>query len=280
MNTDEHRPLKSNGRIRGIREICGSCNLIEALALGPREHVALVGAGGKTTLLLALTGELAAAGKKVVAGTTTKVWLSEASQIESVRLIDREPFWRENLKRDLDAGKAVFLGRRSLESGKVEGVDPALLDGLFVEENADYFVVEADGSAGHPVKAPLPHEPVIPCSATMVLAVIGLQALGSLLTPGVVFRADVFEKITGTRGGEAITSRCLYRLIGHPEGSFKGTPESSRRVVFLNKADVAPDRKEIEELTRLILTGGDLQVERVLVGSLMKRSWEVYKRAA
>lgn len=257
-----------------------SCNLIDALALGPREHIVLVGAGGKTTLLLALTRELAAAGEKVVAGTTTKVWLSEASQIESVRLIDREPFWRENLIRDLEARRAVFLGQKSLESGKVQGVDPSLLDGLFLEENADYVVVEADGSAGHPVKAPLPHEPVIPCSATMVLAVIGLEALGSSLTPDVVFRADVFEKITGTRGGEAITSRCLYRLIGHPEGSFKGTPESSRKVVFLNKADVAPDREEIEELIRLILTGGDLQVERVLVGSLMKGSWEVYTKAA
>ena len=114
----------------------------------------------------------------------------------------------------------------------------------------------------------------------MVLAVIGLEALGSPLTPDVVFRADVFEKITRTGGGEAITSRCLYRLIGHPEGSFKGSPESSRKVVFLNKADVAPDREEIEELTRLILTGGDLQVERVLVGSLMKKSWEVYTKAA
>ncbi|PKN25651.1 MAG: putative selenium-dependent hydroxylase accessory protein YqeC [Deltaproteobacteria bacterium HGW-Deltaproteobacteria-21] len=257
-----------------------SCNLIESLALGPREHIALVGAGGKTTLLLALARELAAAGEKVVAGTTTKVWLSEASQFETVRLIDPDPFWRENLSRDLEKGRAVFLGQRSLESGKVEGVDPALLDGVFVEENADYVVVEADGSAGHPVKAPLTHEPVIPCSATMVLAVIGLEALGSPLTPDVVFRADVFEKITRTGRGEAITSRCLYRLIGHPEGSFKGSPESSRKVVFLNKTDVAPDREEIEELTRLILTGGDLQVERVLVGSLMKKSWEVYTKAA
>lgn len=252
--------------------------LSEALALGDKEHVALVGAGGKTTLLLTLTGELAAAGKKVVACTTTKVWQSEAARIESVRLIDCDFSWRENLRQDLDKGRAVFLGVRILESGKVQGVDPSLLDRLFMEEDLGYLVVEADGSAGHPLKAPLQHEPVIPCSATMVLALMGLEALGMPLTPGVVFRTDVFEKITGTRREETITSRCLSRLIGHPEGSFKGSPASSRKVVFLNKADLARDRDSIEELIHLILANGEVQVERVVVGSLSKKFREVYTR--
>jgi probable selenium-dependent hydroxylase accessory protein YqeC len=254
------------------------CSLIDALALRPKEHVALVGAGGKTTLLLALTRELAAARKKVIAGTTTKVWHSEAAQIESVHLIGCDESWRENLRRDLEKGRAVFLGVRILESGKVQGVDPSLLDRLLVEENADYILIEADGSAGHPLKAPVQHEPVIPCSATLVMAVIGLEALGVPLTPEVVFRTDVFEKITGLGREETITSRCLSRLIGHPEGSFKGSPEFSRKVVFLNKADLAHDREGVEELAHLILASGEVRVERVLVGSLLKRFWEVYVR--
>jgi len=251
----------------------GSGSLIEALALGPREHAALVGGGGKSTLLIALTRELSALREKVVASTTTKVRRSEAMQLETFRLIDEEVSWREGLCRDLEERKAVFLGQRILDPGKVQGVDPVLLDTLFGDSVADYIIVEADGSAGHPLKAPDSHEPVIPSSVTSVVALIGLEALGLPVTTDVVFRADAFEKVTGARPGDTITSGCLFKLISHPEGLFKGSPASSRRIVFLNKADLARDRKGIEELTHLTMGDANLKVERVVVGSLMKKSF-------
>ncbi|RJR36375.1 MAG: putative selenium-dependent hydroxylase accessory protein YqeC [Desulfobacteraceae bacterium] len=256
----------------------GSGSLIEALALGPREHVALVGGGGKTTLLIALTRELAANREGVLASTTTKVRRSEAAQVESFRLIDEEGSWRERLCQDLDDRRAVFLGRRILDSEKVQGVDPALLDDLFMEGHATYIIVEADGAAGHPLKAPDSHEPVIPGSVTSVVSVIGLEALGLPMTTDVVFRADLFEKVTGARPGDTITGRCISRLISHPEGLFKGTPPSSRKIVFLNKEDLVRDREGLEELAHLILSDGDLKVERVVVGSLTKKSWEIHER--
>ena len=43
---------------------------------------------------------------------------------------------------------------------------------------ADLVLVEADGSKRLPVKAPRPGEPVVPENADMVLAVLGLSALG------------------------------------------------------------------------------------------------------
>ena len=55
-------------------------DLFSALALGQREHVALVGGGGKTTLMFALAGELLQAGKKVITTTTTKIRGQEATR--------------------------------------------------------------------------------------------------------------------------------------------------------------------------------------------------------
>ena len=48
-------------------------SLIEALALGSRELISLVGAGGKTTLMFALAEELRILNRRVVTTTTTKI---------------------------------------------------------------------------------------------------------------------------------------------------------------------------------------------------------------
>ena len=44
-------------------------DLITTLGLGPREHMAIVGAGGKTSLMFALAEDLFIGGKRVVIGT-------------------------------------------------------------------------------------------------------------------------------------------------------------------------------------------------------------------
>ena len=48
-------------------------DLTTALGLGAKEHVAIVGAGGKTSLMFALAEELRMHGGRIVTGTTTKV---------------------------------------------------------------------------------------------------------------------------------------------------------------------------------------------------------------
>ncbi len=54
--------------------------LISALGLGPREHIAIVGGGGKTSLCFALAEELLRTGTRVITTTTTKVWHKEANR--------------------------------------------------------------------------------------------------------------------------------------------------------------------------------------------------------
>jgi probable selenium-dependent hydroxylase accessory protein YqeC len=113
---------------------------------------------------------------------------------------------------------------------------------------AQFVLVEADGAAGRPVKAPAGHEPVVPSSADLVVGVMGLDALGSPAEEEMVFRLEHFLNVTGLAPSEEIGPDSLKALAAHPEGLFKNTPAKARRMAFYNKADayefVASDRPE------------------------------------
>jgi len=227
-------------------------DLSSALGLGPREHLALVGGGGKTTVMFALAGELCKKGKKVVTTTTTKIWVREGNQAPGTIFLTSGLGWEGLVRTGLCDHGHVFVGREILSTGKVAGISKPVADALFGSSRVDYLIVEADGAAGRPVKAPASHEPLIPDSATVVIAVMGLDALWARFDETNVFRADRFEKITGVRPGEKMTPETLARLFSSPEGLFKGAPDRSRRIAFLNKADVLENDREARFLAKHI----------------------------
>jgi probable selenium-dependent hydroxylase accessory protein YqeC len=250
-------------------------SLIEALGLGPREHIALVGGGGKTTLMFALAKELRRNGKRVITSTTTKVWHREAQQYEKVLLVDGEVDWKDKTIEGLGGEETVFLGRSILDSGKVEGISPSLADEVYHDSNVHYLIVEADGSAGHPLKAPAEHEPVIPSSVTIVVAMMGLEALSARLDEATAFRVEQVKKVTGLDTGELLTPGALAKVFFHPAGLFKAAPGSARRVVFLNKGDLIKEERKTEELADILLAKPSKMIDRVILGSVKKGVYQI-----
>ena len=250
-------------------------NLVSALDMGPRELVALVGGGGKTSLLFALAEELHQGKKRVVTSTTTKVRHREAQRSPCIVFTGSGPSWKDKLNEGLQNHGHVFLARGSLDSGKVDGISPSLVNEMYQEGGIDYIILEADGASGRPVKAPADHEPVIPSSSTKVVAMLGLEAIGAQMGPEVVFREDLFGKLTGLELGERLTPTVLASLFLKPEGLFKGTPSSAKRMVFINKQDLFSENKEAEELAGLILESELNNVERVVIGSILDRKYVV-----
>jgi len=238
-----------------------------ALGLGPREHLAMVGGGGKTTLLVTLMREFARKGIRVLAATTTKVRHREALGAGPLVLTDQDG-WQDALDRFLKTERLAFLGRRVLPTGKVEGVPPELADLLFTRNTADMVLVEADGAAGRPLKAPGPSEPVIPCTVTGVVAVAGLEVLGRPMEEDLVFRMDRVQEITGLAPGSRMSEEAVSRLFSHPSGLFQGTPDRARKMVFLNKLDRVADAQTAHELGRRILEEERSGVSTVVLGSL------------
>jgi probable selenium-dependent hydroxylase accessory protein YqeC len=253
-------------------------DLVSALGLGPREHVAIVGGGGKTALMIALADALSRAGARVVTTTTTKVWLTQARLAPRLIFRHNHPLWREDLGRGLSESKSVFVAEQPLESGKAEGIDPAVCDELFTSGAADYLIAEADGAAGHPVKAHAPHEPVIPQSSTVVVAMAGLDCLGRPANSLTVFRLDFFLRMTGLREGQTLVPESVSRLFKGAAGLFRGSPPEAKLEVFLNKLDHLMSDQEAISLGRRILKTSFLPLDRVICGSLREQRYRILRR--
>ncbi|MFP4037287.1 MAG: selenium cofactor biosynthesis protein YqeC [Desulfobacteraceae bacterium] len=240
-----------------------------ALGLGPRELVAVVGGGGKSTLLAVLVRELTVEGRVVLASTTTKVMLDQALAMGDLALTS-ERGWRERLRAALELQARAFLGGACVPPGKVEGIEPGLAEEVFSSGEVDYMLVEADGAAGRPLKVPEAHEPVIPQAATLVAAVIGVDALGHSMGPDNVFRMERFTAVTGLRPGDRITPRALVAAVFHPEGLFKGVPPGAGKTVFLNRLDLSPGEGPGREAAERILAECRPGEISVVLGSLLQ----------
>ena len=109
-------------------------NLTAALGLEAREHVALVGGGGKTRLMFVLAEELRQAKKRVITSTTTKIWHRQVSDSTYVGFVQSHPTWRDELREVLQTHGHAFLAHSPLESGKVQGINPSLADELYQDK--------------------------------------------------------------------------------------------------------------------------------------------------
>jgi len=248
-------------------------SIIGALCLSSRELIALVGGGGKSSLMRVFVEEAGITGRKAIATTTTKVRSAEAEGIGSVVYWDDEDV---SFQKVFGQGPGLFIGREGVEGGKIGGIHPEAADRLFSKVPMDFLIVEADGAAGRPLKAPAAHEPVIPSSTTVVVAVIGLEALGKPVSGDLVSRMERFEAVTGLKPGEIISRESILPLFFLETGLFKNCPAGARRVVVLNKIDLMDDAGAVGSLATMILARSFGQVERVVAGSIAGKRFEVF----
>ena len=134
---------------------------------------ALVGAGGKTTLMYALARRMADAGRRVVCTTTTKIFPPEDGL--PVVLLEGAADPVAAVHDALSAVPCVVAAGRPLpDVRKLDGVSPRMLAVLSAALPEALFLVEADGAARKPLKAPAAHEPVLPEPLGCCVAVVGL----------------------------------------------------------------------------------------------------------
>jgi probable selenium-dependent hydroxylase accessory protein YqeC len=207
------------------------------LCYEPQGVISFVGAGGKTSIMFHLARLLSQTGKRVLTTTTTKIFVPSPEQSETI-LVDSDP---QTILQLASAGlkysdhitvAAAYLNNRKLKGFTSEDILRFKNSGLF-----DWILVEADGAAGRSLKAPAEHEPVVPSCSTALVVVAGLDIVGKSLSEQTVFRARLAGKLLGLAEGEAISESALAHFFSQPEGAFKNAPSTSRRFIFLNKAD-------------------------------------------
>ena len=230
--------------------------LTDALRLGPSPRLALVGAGGKTTALFQLARELLsfeATGQTVLVSTTTHLASEQTSLADHSKVV-KNLGDIEKIGIDLPAGVVLLTGSAG-DDGRVAGLDLPTLELLknLAREKQLPLLIEADGSRRLPLKAPAPHEPVLPDWIEQVVVVAGLSGLNQPVESGWVHRPEVFALLSGLQQGDLISPQALQRVLAHPEGGLKGIPRAACRVALLNQADNPMLQSQGGQLARSLL---------------------------
>lgn len=160
---------------------------------------AIVGSGGKTTLLKRMADEYRSSGKKVFVTTTTHMF------IEDDTLLTDDP---EEIIQALRARGYVMAGIK--EGDKIRALSEETY--LAVCDHADMVLVEADGSKRLPLKYPNSTEPVIPANADEIIVVCGLNALGQK-AKDVCHRLELVKDCLGITDDTLIESYHIQKLV-------------------------------------------------------------------
>lgn len=180
----------------------------------PKGITALLGGGGKTTLMYTLARELRERGTVLVCTSTKILRPSDLPVLE-----DPSP---AELTAALKAGP-VCLGT-AWPGGKLAApkLPFPLLAGL-----ADYVLVEADGAKCLPAKAHAEWEPVIPEGTRQTVLVVGADCFGRPVGE-ICHRPELFCAVSGAAPADPVTPELLARVI---------RSEGYGNIIYVNKTE-------------------------------------------
>lgn len=238
--------------------------MLEAiLKLHRYRRLALVGAGGKTTLINRLV-EALRKDKKILVTSTTKFLRPEETMVDFI-----DDHYQEDYDLQVPKEKGIYLlGQARTVDNRILGLQPEQIEALW--SSFDLAIIECDYSMGRPLKGFREREPLIPDHADMTIGVLDIQALGLPIRAENIHHLDRFLSLTGGVLHSVVTLNHLVRIVEDEEGLFRKA--QGKKVLFINKVEKDVDRTLAIRLTQ------QLNLERldlVLMGSLIKDRYEV-----
>ena len=184
----------------------------------PPGITALIGSGGKSTLLALLARELEAAGARVLCAATTHMYPPAGmplahSPAEAAAALER--------------GGPVCIGTWA-EEGKLGPPREPLEAYLAL---CTHLLAEADGARRLPLKAHAPWEPVLPPGTERTVCVLGLTGLGRPIAEA-AHRPELYARLADCRPEDAATPERAANVLNR---------EALADIYYLNQADAAPE---------------------------------------
>lgn len=195
-----------------------SGNLASALKIEPG-ITAIIGSGGKSTLLKTLGLELMRAGGRVLLCTTTHMFpVAGVPWDGSSRHLDATP-WKPGALHvpgctceacaGMSRGSICQAGVLDPETGKLSAPAEPLNE---LAQRFDYVLAEADGSKRLPLKAHAAWEPVIPSGTANVVWVVGASGLGKPVAE-VAHRPELFCERCGCEPTDIATPERVAMVL-------------------------------------------------------------------
>ncbi len=217
--------------------------------------------------MFSMAHELSIAGESVLTTTTTKILMPSKDQSPHVILSDSVDEVldksRDLIRKNLHISAAS--GRTGTSVEKLTGFDPRVIDEISKAGVFRWILVEADGAAGKPLKAPASHEPVIPNSSSLLIGIIGLHCIGKPLNEKWVFRQKHFAKVTGLKAEEPVTEESVAVALMVKNGIMKNCPPHAKKAVFLNLADNKKLMESGRKIAHILCKAGLEGLKRVVI---------------
>lgn len=164
---------------------------------------AVIGGGGKTTLLRTLGEELAGRHTVLLCTTTKILPFPDLPCARTTAELDQ-------LRR---SHRLLCAGTDVPGTGKLAAPETPM---ALLAERFDYVLVEADGAARRPLKAHAPHEPVIPPEAVQTICVVGASGFGQPISEA-AHRSERYARLAGvpeTAEAAPVTEAAVLRAEG------------------------------------------------------------------
>ena len=211
-----------------------------------RGVTAVIGGGGKTTFLRVLGERLACRGYRVLLCTTTRFFPFPG-------LANLSSPTHDSLRQALKRHSLVVAGTPVPDTGKLTALD---LPMDLLATMANYVLVEADGSAGRPMKAHAPHEPVIPPEANQTVLIVGASGFGQPIVQA-AHRPELYASLAGVTPEELVTPALSAAVL---------KAEGLHQRIFINQAETSWDLAQARQLGKLLTCP-------VWAGALQKGEW-------
>ncbi|MGM0413768.1 MAG: selenium cofactor biosynthesis protein YqeC [Bacillota bacterium] len=217
----------------------GQKGLLDLWEISPGQLSWFIGAGGKTTTINKIAGELNY--RKTIISTTTAILKPEAIPHKVVFINNyQELYDRVAQYFQADTGKPGALVLASakkehplnkLKGQKLIGLKPEWLAKVAKEFPELYYLIEADGAANRPIKIPADHEPVLPETIDNLFLLQGLSSLkrayNKNIDKRIMHRAELFKD---SNKKLALSS---YKMLYSPQYWGNNRFKSAKQIRFI-----------------------------------------------
>ena len=242
--------------------------LTEVLGLRRGDRVAIIGSGGKTTLLksmaacrewgVVLTTTTHLAPPAVLGNVSRKSFAvaTAGPKRQGVTPVDYDAVFvnftdlPSFMRRYSCIGQsvAILTGRYTTRDTRIGSLTPDEVDSIAAHPEIGLVAVEADGSRRLPVKMHAQHEPVLFSSCNFGIAVLGMRAWGRTLCEEQVFRPTLLQEYLGVEPEHRLTLPDLAKVA---ENYLEHLP-TERRALVLSQSDLIPINY-VSKLANLVL---------------------------
>ncbi len=200
--------------------------------------IALLGGGGKTTLLHKLGLEFSFIFKRVLLSSLTQSEQSPGDQV-----VDYETLSTADFSGMFSSNRQIFVMHSGEKTEKLQGLTETELQRLL--RKSDICLFECDGARQLPLKAHLSKDPDVPTLTTHVIILVGADAVDTACCDGLIHRPQEFMRVWDTDESTPITAGLIAKVMTTQKGYLQKIRHKPKLIYFVNKWDRHPEKARL-----------------------------------